>query len=326
MGAEWTLPTAGAVGLIIASRLGVALTVAGAVLFSLKAVVVKLSYGYTVDPVSLQTLRMAMALPIYLVIALLLHQRRPRPLTPRQWAGVTGAGLCGYHLASVLDLTGLLYVSAGLERLVLYAYPTLVLIFSRVLFGRPIRRIELGAIALSYIGLAVVFAQDLRLGDGGVLIGGLLVFASAAAYALFIIASGRLIPAVGSMRFTCYAMAAAGAGIGLHFALARPSDILALPAPVYWLGIVLALGCTVLPSFMLAAGIGRIGPERAALIGMIGPVSTLIAAYLVLGEPITPAQIFGGGLIIAGVLWMSLGPRSAAKATDFVPPVAAGGK
>lgn len=292
---------------VSSARLGYALAAAGAVLFSLKAIVVKLSYVYGVDAVTVQTLRMAMALPAYVVIALLLP--KAAPLTARQWLGVVGLGLTGYHLASYLDLSGLAYISAGLERLILFAYPTLSLLFSRVLFGRRIQRVEVIAIVISYLGLALVFAEDLRLYSDGVVVGSLLVFGSAAAYALFMIGSGRLIPQVGSMRYTCYAMISATLGIGTHFLITRPTDLTALPTPVYGLGMVLALGCTVLPSFLLMAGIARIGGERASLVGLIGPASTLLAANLVLGEPITPINLAGSALILAGVLSISLGGR-----------------
>jgi drug/metabolite transporter (DMT)-like permease len=220
-------------------------------------------------------------------------------------------GLCGYYLASILDLAGLRYVSAGLERLILYVYPTLVLLFGRLLFGRRIRRAEFIAMAVSYAGLLLVFAEDVRLYEDGVVIGGALVLGSAAAYALFILGSGRLIPAIGAMRFTCYAMSAAGIGIGAHFALAQPANLLTLPMPVYGWGVVLALGCTVLPSFLLAAGIARVGAERAALVGLIGPVSTIAVAHLALGEPVTAVHLLGGGLILLGVLSLTLGKTPA---------------
>lgn len=282
---------------------GLGLAAAGAVLFASKAIVIKLSYAYPIEAVGLLALRMAFAVPIYLAIALVLRQLQPAvPLSRRQWLAVVALGLCGYYLASLLDLMGLQYISAGLERLILYVYPTLVLLLSRLLFGRAIGRIELVALALCYAGLALVVAEDLRLYAGDTLLGGLLVFGSAAAFAVFMLGSGRLIPSVGSMRFTCIAMSAAGAGVGAHFLLAQPVDLLALPTPVYVLGAVLAIGCTVLPSFMMAAGVARIGAERASLIGMIGPAATLLMGWAVLGEPVTLVHAAGTALILVGML------------------------
>lgn len=304
----------------LSSRLiGFLLTAGGAVLFSLKAIVVKLSYHYPVDAVTLQTLRMVLAVPIYLLVALwLLRGERRTALSARQWLAVAALGLCGYYLASILDLMGLRYVSAGLERLILYVYPTLVLLFGWLLFGRRVRPAELVAVAVCYAGVAVVFAEDLRLYSADVLLGGLLVFGSAAAYALFMVGSGRLIPAVGAMRFTCYAMTAAGIGVTAHFLLARPLDVLALPAPVYGLSALLAVACTAVPSFMLAAGVGRIGAEQAALVGMVGPASTLVFGYLLLDEPITPVHLLGTALILGGVIYLGLDKPKPARAGSAV--------
>lgn len=290
-----------------ARLLGILLTAGGAVLFSVKAIVIKLSYRYGIDTVSLLALRMALAVPAYLLIAGLLTWAQPAPsLSRRQWLQILGLGLCGYYLASYLDLAGLQFVSAGLERLVLYVYPTLVLLYGRLFFGRRVQPAELVAVAICYLGLAVVFAEDLRLYEDDVLIGGLLVFGSAAAYALFMTGSGRLIPRVGSVRFTCYAMTAAGLGIAAHFLLTQPADLLALPAPVYGLGAFLAIACTTIPSFMTAAGVGRIGAERAALIGMVGPASTLVLGHLILDEPVTLVHLLGSALILGGVIYISL--------------------
>lgn len=288
---------------------GLALAAAGTALFSLKAIVIKLSYEHAVDPVSLQTLRMLLAVPLYLLIALALSGfGRATPLNRRQWLQIIGLGLCGYYLASLLDLLGLQYVSAGLERLILYVYPTIVLLIGRFTAGRRLQPRELIGMAVSYLGLAVVFGQDVALYQQNVLLGGLLVFASAAAYAVFIAGSGRLIPAVGSMRFTCYAMTAAGLGVGLHYFFARPAGLLELAPPVYGLGILLAVGCTVLPSFMIAGGIARIGAERAAMMGMIGPACTLLLGNLILGEALTPVHVVGTALVLGGIVYLSRKP------------------
>lgn len=301
--------------------IGLALAAVGTALFSLKAIVIKLSYVYTVDAVTLQTLRMALSVPLFLLIAaVLVGIGGGRPLSRRQWLAIAALGLCGYYAASILDLLGLQYVSAGLERLILYVYPTIVLLIGSVLFGRRIQRREIIGIAVSYVGLMVVFAQDVRLYSEHTALGALLVLASAAAYAVFIAGSGRLIPAVGSMRFTCYAMTAAGIGVGTHFIVTQPADLLQLPPQVYWLGILLAAGCTVLPSFMIAAGIGRIGAERSAAMGMIGPACTLMLGNLILDEPLTAAHVTGATLVMGGIFYMSRKPAAVSAATPATSP------
>lgn len=301
--------------------IGLALAAVGTALFSLKAIVIKLSYAYTVDAVTLQTLRMALSVPLFLLIAgVLLGIGRGQPLSRRQWFTVVALGLCGYYAASILDLLGLQYVSAGLERLILYVYPTIVLLIGSVLFGRRIQRREVVGMAVSYVGLAMVFAQDVRLYSEHTALGALLVLASAAAYAVFIAGSGRLIPAVGSMRFTCYAMTAAGVGVGAHFAVSQPTDLMQLPTQVYWLGILLAAGCTVLPSFMIAAGISRIGAERSAAMGMIGPACTLALGNLILDEPLTATHIAGAALVMGGIFYMSREPAPTAAAAPATSP------
>jgi drug/metabolite transporter (DMT)-like permease len=300
--------------------IGLSLAAGGTALFSLKAIVIKLSYAYPVDAVTLQTLRMLLAVPLYLLIAgVLLGIGGAARLTVRQWLAVGGLGLCGYYVASILDLMGLQHISAGLERLILYVYPTMVLLIGRFAFGRRLQARELVGMTVSYLGLAIVFGQDLALYQDGAVVGALLVLASAAAYALFIAGSGRLIPLVGSTRFTCYAMTAAGIGVGLQYLVRQPTDLLTLPPQVYWLGALLAVACTVVPSFMIAAGIGRIGSERTALVGMIGPACTLALGNLILGEPLTVFHVIGTLLVLGGILHISRAPAKPAAGVQPAP-------
>ncbi|MBA1148123.1 DMT family transporter [Ectothiorhodospiraceae bacterium WFHF3C12] len=298
---------------------GLALVAAGVALLSLKGIVIKLSYALDIDAVSLLLLRLGIALPVYLVVARFAGAGG-EPLSRRQWLGVAGCGLLGAYLASILDFWALQYITASLERLVLYAYPTLVLLFSRILFGRRIRRSDLAALALAYSGLALVFVQDARLYDlEATAVGTALVLASAAAYALFLVGSGELIPKLGSVRFTAYAMIAAAAGIGVHFALARPTAIATLPAEGFALAGFLAVACTLAPSFLMSAGLGRVGAANAAMVGMIGPPVTIAAAHFVLGEAVTWRHGVGTVLIIAGVLGVTLRGRRRAAETAAAP-------
>src|SRR5690625_58930 len=295
----------------LSETVGFILAAVGTALFSLKAIVIKLSYGYAIDAITLQALRMLLSVPLYLLVAGVLLRIGGTPrLTKNQWLAIISLGLCGYYIASILDLMGLQYISAGLERLILYVYPTIVVFIGRAFFGRPIQRRELIGMLISYFGLAIVFAQDLRFYSDGLVLGTLLIIGSATTYAIYIAGSGRLIPLVGSLRFTCYAMTAASLGVGLHYSVAQPGSLLTLPLPVYWLGGLLAIGCTVLPSFLIAAGIARIGPERAAMTGMLGPACTLLLGNVLLDEPLTLVHLIGAALVLSGILYLSRTPAA----------------
>lgn len=296
---------------------GLTFVAAGVSLLSLKGIVIKLSYTLNVDAVSLLLLRLGLALPVYIIVARLIAPGAA-PLTGVQRLAVAGCGLLGAYVASILDFWALQYITASLERLVLYAYPTLVLIFSRVFFGRRIRGSDVLALAVAYSGLALVFVQDARLYDlETTVMGTALVLASAAAYALFLVGSGELIPHLGSVRFTAHAMIAATGGILLHFALTRPDTILTMPPEGFALAGFLALACTLAPSFLMSAGLGRVGAANAAMIGMIGPPITIAAAHLVLGEAVTWRHAVGTVLIVAGVVGVTLrGRRAVAAARD----------
>ena len=284
-------------------RLGFALTVGGAVLFSTKAIFVKLAYFYPVSSIALLGLRMGFSLPAFLLVGYLRRERRAgeEPLTGKTVALVAGLGLMGYYGASYTDFLGLRYLTAGMERIVLFVYPTLVLLIQRALFGTRITRVQAFATAVCYAGLVVAFgAADLRAGSD-FLVGAALVFASALLYAGFVIGNGRLTPRFGSVRFTSIAMTAAACGVLAHGLLAGERFVGLAPA-VYAYGATIALVCTVVPSYMLAEGIRRIGASDAAIVGAVGPLVTIGLEYVVLGETLTWGQGVGGALVVAGVL------------------------
>lgn len=274
--------------------------------FSAKAILVKLAYLHPVDAVTLLALRMAFALPFFLLMAA--WGRKPAGgLAPADAAAVAGLGLLGYYLASFLDFWGLEFISAGLERLILFLYPTLVVVFSAWFLRRPVRRPEVFALALSYLGIGLVFFQQLSLGQPGFLAGAGLVFGSTVAYSAYLLGSHGLIAKLGARRFTAYAMSAACFACLLQFTLTHPLSALSLPRPVYGLALLMAVFSTVLPSLLLSMGIQRIGASRTALIGSLGPVATIALAYVFLGEVMGPLQWLGSLLVLAGVLAVSLG-------------------
>jgi drug/metabolite transporter (DMT)-like permease len=287
---------------------GLLLAAVGSVLFSGKAIVVKLAYRHGVDAETLIALRMLFALPFF-AFALWWTSRGAAPLAPRDHLRIAIIGLLGYYAASYLDFLGLQYITAALERLILYLNPTIVLLMSALFLGRRILRLDWIALLLSYAGIVLVFWHDVRLLDaagGQVALGSLLVFGSALCYAGYLVLSGELVARVGAIRLTAYAMCAATAGVLLQFALVRPLGNLAASEPVLWLSAFNGFFCTVLPVFATMLAVARIGAGNAALTAMVGPVSTIALGYLFLGEAITGWQLAGTALVLAGVFVLSM--------------------
>jgi len=280
-----------------------------------------------VDPITLMALRMSFALPLFLAVA---HWNQPHPTAAapqrRDWALLLVVGLLGYYLASLLDFSGLQYISAGLERLILFLYPTLVILLSALLLRRRIAAREVAALLFSYTGIAVVFAQQLGSGPPGsnadtIAYGALLVFGSALSFAFFMLGSGALIRRFGSVRFTAWSMTVASIATLLHFGIsqggagAAVGQLLHQSRTIYLLTLLMALSSTVLPAFLMSAGIRRIGAGRAAIVSGGGPVMTLLLAWMVLGEVMTPTQLGGTALVLIGV-W-TVGRRYPAPTTTI---------
>jgi drug/metabolite transporter (DMT)-like permease len=290
---------------------------ASAVLFSAKAVGIKLAYAQGAEPMVFQTLRMAYSAPFFLGMALLprLRGRAPEaPLSGRDLAGIGALGLLGYYLASIFDLMGLQYVTAGMERLILYAYPTLVVLFNLWIFRKPAGPGLLLPLLLSYAGIALSFGGEIAAAEPGsrIALGAFLVFLSAVCYALFLVIQGRIVGRVGPHRITAYAMLASGAAVGMHFLAAHPFASLAQPAPVQGLAFAVAMFSTVVPAYLLGYGLHRIGATRAAVVSNVGPVSTLAMAAWFLGEPAGLFQSAGLGLVLGGSLLLASGKEKPA--------------
>ena len=290
-----------------ADRLGLLCAVLAAVGFSFKAILVKLAYRYGVDAETLLALRMAFSLPFFLGMAWIGARQASSRLTPRDGVWLGGLGFLGYYLASYLDFLGLRYISAGLERLILFVYPTLVVLLAALGLGQPLTRRVLGALALCYAGIALAVAHDLHLAGTArdLALGAALVFGSALAYALYLLGSGRVMGRLGALRVTALAsLIACGLGIG-QFLLLRPLAALTQPWPVYGLALAMALFSTVLPVWAVAEAIRRIGAGPVALTGSLGPIVTLLLAWLLLDEALGVAQGAGAALVIMGVTVMA---------------------
>jgi drug/metabolite transporter (DMT)-like permease len=268
-----------------------------------------MAYAHGVDVMTLLALRMLFALPFFLAMAWWAGAA-PDRLTRRDWLSVTALGFIGYYLGSYLDLAGLQYISASLGRLILFLYPTVVLLISALYLKQRITAKHVASLALSYGGLALVFRSELAL-DGElpmVLLGAGLVFASAVAYAVYLIAGTRMIQKLGSLRFSSYASLAATFFVVATFMGTEGPARLAVAHEVYWLVLVLAVFSTVLPIWIMAEGLKRIGANQVSLVACIGPVSTIALAHVFLGEPVTSVQLAGAALVLAGVVIISARP------------------
>ena len=286
------------------------LAMAGAIAFSGKAIIIKLAYRHGVDAVTLIMLRMAVALPFFLAMVWWAGRSKPA-LSRRDLAAAAALGFSGYYLSSMLDFLGLQYISASLERLILYLTPAVVVLLSWALFGRRASGRQWTAMALGYGGLLLVFGHELQVSGSRVALGAVLVLASTLSYAGYLLYSGQVVQRIGASRLTGWASSVACGLCLAQFALLRPlAGLAALPAPVWWLSLLNGTVCTVLPVWLVMRAIELIGPARTAQFGMVGPVSTILLGVLILGEPFT-AWVAAGSLCVLGsvmVLGRSGGP------------------
>ena len=295
--------------------IGSALILVGAIGFSAKSILIKLAYGddTPVDAVTLMTLRMLMSLPFFLVVAVWSRPPRDRVQGAGDWAAVVVLGVIGYYLASLLDFLGLQSIPAGLERLILFLYPTMVVVLTALLYRRPIAVPQRWALLLCYAGILLVYGKDPQAGSADLGLGALLVFGSALTFAVYLTGSGHYIPRFGSRRFTAYSMSVACLATVVHFLGVHSGDgslaALRVAPRVLALAAAMALLATVAPAFLMNAGIARLGADRASIVGSIGPVLTLAMAYLFLGETLVPMQIAGCAMVLGGVLVVTLWKR-----------------
>lgn len=261
---------------------------------------VKLAYQYDVDSISLLLLRMGFALPFYLVIALI---TRPKSqLSKGDYLWLIGLGLIGYYLASYFDFAGLQFIKASLERLILFIYPTLVVLISYIVFKTRITKNQTLGIVITYFGILVIFGAELQFGDQEeTIIGGLLIFLSAITYAAYLVGSGWLIPRFGSTVFTAYAMIVSCIAVIIHYSFTSTTTLFDHPIEVYIIGFLMAILATVVPTFLISYAIKNLGANNFSIFGSLGPVSTIGLAYIFLEERITSLQMIGALIILFGI-------------------------
>ncbi len=289
-------------------RVGLAFAVLGAVGFSFKAILVKLAYRHGVDAETLLALRMAFALPFFLVMGALASRRAQQPLAARDWGWLAALGFFGYYLASYLDFLGLGYISAALERLILFSYPTIVIVLSALFLGQRITARTLGALALCYLGIGFAVGHDLKIAGetADVVLGCVFVFGSALSYALYLMGNGQLVGRLGSARLTAWASSFACAfSLAQFFALRPVAALFEQAWQVYALTLAMALFSTVAPVWLVSEAIRRLGAGPVSLTGTLGPAITILLGWLLLDEAIGLAQLAGTAMVVGGVLVMA---------------------
>lgn len=283
--------------------IGALLVFLAAFCFALKGVLIKLAYRYSIDAISLLTLRMVFALPFYLTIAAWLNRTQPPlRLRRRDWLWTALLGVTGYYVASFLNFLGLVYITASLERILLFVYPTFVLLLGVIFYQRRVSRLQLFALLLTYSGIVLAFLPHLQDDNQRSLFwGAFWVILSGLVYAVYLVGSDTMIAKTGPQRYTCYAMVAATMPVVGHCAAANGLDLLRFPAPVYGLALLMAVVVTVIPTFMISEGIRRVGSGNASLIASIGPIFTIALSTSLLGEHISGHQLAGTALVLLGV-------------------------
>lgn len=280
---------------------GVFIAIVGIVLFSAKAIMVKLAYQYNVSSLHLLLFRMLFSLPFYIIIAFIYQPKQLEIIKKVDYVWILFFGFIGYYLASYFDFLGLQYIKAGLERIILFIYPTLVLIISKIFLKTKITNQQITAIIITYLGVVVTFWGEIQFENDKMILGGALIFLSALTYASYLVGSGWLIPKFGVVLFTSYAMIVSSLCVIIHYLIVDRTNILIYPFEVYLLGFLMAVISTIIPSFLVSLAIRKLGSSNFSIIGSIGPISTIILAYFILDEKLTMLQVLGTSIVIFGI-------------------------
>ncbi|MBC7650923.1 MAG: DMT family transporter [Deinococcales bacterium] len=282
------------------------IALAGAIFFSTKAIFVKLAFNATrVDAITLLSLRMLFSLPFYAGIAFFSAKKDGViAVTKRQWLYIALMGILGYYVSSLFDFIGLQYVSAGLERLILFLYPTFAVLINTYFFKSKLNKVQIIALLLTYIGIGLAYFGELRLdtSNPNFFYGSFMIFLCAITYSIYLVGTGRLVQKVGATRYTAYAMLFATVGVFAHFLSTTSVTAFHFTPTLIGYGITLAIVATVVPSFLISNAMKRIGSNNVSIITSIGPVSTILQAHFVLHEKMFPEQIIGTIIVVAGVV------------------------
>ncbi len=286
---------------------GILIGILGIVLFSSKAIMVKLAYQYEVDALSILLLRMVFSFPFYIVVAFIFRKKENlSETTTKDFAWVVFFGVVGYYLASYFDFVGLAYIKASLERIILFLYPTIVILLNKLFFKKKITLTQGIAILLTYLGIVIAFWDEVTISGSDTYLGGIFVILSAITYASYLVGSGWLIPKFGVVKFTTYAMIVSCFCVFIHYGLVSKISIFGFQKEVYVLGFLIAIFATVIPSYLVSTSIKMINSSNFAVIAGIGPISTIILASVFLNEHLTLLQLLGALIVIIGIIFVSL--------------------
>lgn len=286
---------------------GIGIGVLGVIMFSSKAVMVKLAYNYEVDAISILLLRMLFSFPFYIIIACIYSNKKTiNNPNSKDYLWLVFFGFVGYYLASYFDFVGLTYIKASLERILLFLYPTIVLLLNKLFLKLPITKIQKLAICLTYLGIVIAFSDEVSLSGSDTYLGGFLILLSAITYASYLVGSGWLIPKFGVIKFTAYAMIVSCFCVFIHYGLINELDLFNFSAEVYFLGFLIAVFATVIPSFLVSTSIKMISSSNFAIVAGVGPISTIVLAAIFLNERLTLLQLFGALIVVIGILLVSL--------------------
>ena len=288
---------------------GVLIGIVGIVLFSAKAIMVKLAYQYNVSAVHLLLFRMLFSFPFYLAIAFYVKPQNPENIKRTDYLWIILFGFIGYYLASYFDFIGLIYIKAGLERVILFVYPTLVLVISKLFLKTKISGKQIFAILVTYLGVVITFWGEIQFNNNGVILGGFFIFLSALTYASYLVGSGWLIPKFGVMPFTSYAMIVSTICVIIHYVIVDRGNIYNYSFEVYFLGFLMAIFSTLIPSFLVSLAIKKLGASNFSILGSLGPISTILLAYFILNERLSYLQLLGSAIVIIGVSVVSIKKR-----------------
>lgn len=285
----------------------VAITLFGVFLFATKAIIVKLGYREGMDAASMLLLRMGFALPFYLLILFWGNNRSLLArLTIKDHVKIISMGIVGYYLSSYLDFEGLQYISANLERLILFVYPTLVVLISAFYLKKTITNTQLVAIVITYLGMFITFFEQAVITPTASTFWGIaLVFGSALTYAIYLVGSSELLKRLGVVFFTAYSMVVSALCVLVHTLFVHIPPLESISTKVYLYGFVMAVFSTLIPSFLISKSLQKIGASNMSVIGSIGPVFTIVLSYYLLQETLSVYQMVGGVVILAGVYWVS---------------------
>lgn len=283
---------------------GIIFVVISALGFSIKSILFKLTFLENPNPILILALRMAFSLPFFL--AGIYFQKEKLKIGRTIYFQILILGILGYYFASIFDFYGLEYISAGVERVILFTYPTIVVLLNFIFYRKPFNKKEILALILTYGGILSIFMGGDFFLDKNKLYGVLWVFLCAISYAGYLVGSGKLIPLVGASLYTSLAMSVAAVSVLVHYCIQFPVlDIFDQSIKIYILSFSMAIFSTVIPVFLLSQGIIRIGSQKTAIISSLGPVSTLYLANIFLGEVVSSTEIIGTLVLISGVLLIS---------------------